>query len=97
MPGGQPVTACEVCNGIDPDCANCELLRANTRYIVLDRKTHENDWDGITHPTREAALESLCSPFSSYVRTPAEEDDDADGIRTYWERDYRICEIRMTP
>jgi hypothetical protein len=25
MDGGGPV-ACEICGGIDPDCANCELL-----------------------------------------------------------------------
>ena len=62
------------------------------RFVIVDKITGALDWDGDLHPSREAAIASMCGRHSMYVATP-EDVDDRDAISVYWADDYDICEV----
>jgi hypothetical protein len=70
--------------------AQAEALRAAAvGFVVVDIKTRELDWDGVLHPTREAAVESLTGPHQMWCRTREEATDE----RSFFGEVYEILPV----
>ena len=62
-------------------------------YIIVDKVTGEIDWDCDLHPTREAAIASMCGANHMYVESREDVDENSDRISVYWADDYEICTV----